>query len=107
MELRWLESFVTVAEELHFARASDRLHLAPSALSAQIRALESHLGVRLIDRGRRTRPALTSAGRLFVEEARLTLAQAARAEAVGGVPVAGSWGTPRSRTSPPPRSPGC
>ena len=83
MELRWLESFVVVAEELHFARASDRLHLAPSALSAQIRALESHLGVRLIDRGRRTRPALTSAGRLFLEEARLTLEQAARAEAVG------------------------
>ncbi|MEU6253879.1 LysR substrate-binding domain-containing protein [Streptomyces sp. NPDC047043] len=83
MELRWLESFVTVAEELHFARAADRLHLAPSALSAQVRALESHLGVRLIDRGRRTRPALTSAGKLFLEEARLTLAQAARAEAVG------------------------
>ncbi|MDX3638126.1 LysR substrate-binding domain-containing protein [Streptomyces sp. MB09-02B] len=83
MELRWLESFVVVAEELHFARASDRLHLAPSALSAQIRALESHLGVRLVDRGRRTRPALTSAGALFLEEARLTLAQAARAEAVG------------------------
>jgi DNA-binding transcriptional LysR family regulator len=83
MELRWLESFVVVAEELHFARAADRLHLAPSALSAQIRALESHLGVRLIDRGRRTRPALTSAGRLFLEETRLTLAQAARAEAVG------------------------
>ncbi|MFD3590644.1 LysR substrate-binding domain-containing protein [Streptomyces sp. NPDC058683] len=83
MELRWLESFVTVAEELHFARAADRLHLAPSALSAQIRALESHLGVRLIDRGRRTRPALTGAGQLFLEEARLTLAQAARAVAVG------------------------
>ncbi|MFE2512302.1 LysR substrate-binding domain-containing protein [Streptomyces naganishii] len=83
MELRWLESYVTVAEELHFARAADRLHLAPSALSAQIRALESHLGVRLIDRGRRTRPALTNAGRLFLEEARLTLAQAARAQAVG------------------------
>ncbi|MEU1183193.1 LysR substrate-binding domain-containing protein [Streptomyces sp. NPDC005820] len=83
MELRWLESFVVVAEELHFARAAGRLHLAPSALSTQIRALESHLGVRLIDRGRRTRPALTSAGELFLEEARLTLAQAARAVAVG------------------------
>ncbi|MDL5199835.1 LysR substrate-binding domain-containing protein [Streptomyces sp. ALI-76-A] len=83
VELRWLESFVTVAEELHFARAADRLHLAPSALSAQIRALESHLGVRLIDRGRRSRPALTSAGRLFLEEARLTLAQISRAETVG------------------------
>ncbi len=83
MELRWLESFVTVSEELHFARAADRLHLAPSALSAQVRALESHLGVRLIDRGRRSRPALTSAGELFLAEAKRTLDQAARAVAVG------------------------
>ncbi|WP_257003850.1 LysR family transcriptional regulator [Streptomyces sp. SA15] len=49
VEPRRLESFVTVAEKQHFARAADRLHLAPSALSAQVRALESHLGVRLID----------------------------------------------------------
>ncbi|MFF3334019.1 LysR substrate-binding domain-containing protein [Streptomyces sp. NPDC002888] len=83
MELRWLASFVVVAEELHFARAADRLHLAPSALSAQIRALEGHLGVRLIDRGRRSRPALTGAGRLFLAEAERTLAQVSRAEAVG------------------------
>lgn len=83
MELRWLTSYVAVAEDLHFARAADRLHLAPSALSAQIKALESHLGVRLIDRGRRSRPALTSAGQAFLVEAERTLAQAARAEAVG------------------------
>lgn len=83
MELRWLASFVVVAEELHFARAADRLHLAPSALSAQIKALESHLGVRLIDRGRRSRPALTGAGRLFLVEAQRTLEQARRAQAVG------------------------
>lgn len=83
MELRWLTSFVAVAEDLHFARAADRLHLAPSALSAQIKALESDLGVRLIDRGKRTRPALTSAGRMFLPEAERTLAQAARAQAVG------------------------
>ncbi|MFF3848200.1 LysR substrate-binding domain-containing protein [Streptomyces sp. NPDC002328] len=83
MELRWLSSFVVVAEELHFARAADRLHLAPSALSAQIRALESHLGARLIDRGRRARPSLTGAGRLFLAEAERTLAQVSRAEAVG------------------------
>lgn len=83
MELRWLESFVVVAEELHFARAADRLHLAPSALSAQIKALESSLGVRLIDRGKRARPALTDAGVAFLPEAERTLAQAARAVAVG------------------------
>jgi DNA-binding transcriptional LysR family regulator len=83
VELRWLTSFVAVAEDLHFAKAADRLHLAPSALSAQVKALESHLGVRLIDRGRRARPALTSAGQAFLVEAQRTLAQAARAEAVG------------------------
>jgi DNA-binding transcriptional LysR family regulator len=83
VELRWLTSFVAVAEDLHFARAADRLHLAPSALSAQVRALESHLGVRLVDRGRRTRPALTDAGRAFLVEAERVLAQAAHAEAVG------------------------
>lgn len=83
MELRWLSSFVVVAEELHFARAADRLHLAPSALSAQIRALEAHLGARLIDRGRRSRPSLTGAGRLFLVEAERTLAQVSHAEAVG------------------------
>ncbi|MEW2398000.1 LysR substrate-binding domain-containing protein [Streptomyces sp. NPDC046862] len=83
MELRWLTSFVAVAEELHFGRASDRLHLAPSALSAQIKALESHLGVLLIDRGRRRHLRLTDAGELFFVEARLTLEQAERAVTVG------------------------
>lgn len=83
VELRWLTSFVAVAEDLHFGRAAERLHLAPSALSAQIRALESHLGVRLVDRGRRSRPRLTGAGELFLVEAGLTLAQVARAQAVG------------------------
>ncbi|EKX64407.1 LysR family transcriptional regulator [Streptomyces ipomoeae] len=83
MELRWLTSFVAVAEDLHFGHAADRLYLAPSALSAQIKALETELGVRLVDRGRRSRIRLTGAGELFLTEARLTLAQAAKAEAVG------------------------
>ncbi|MGW0843493.1 LysR family transcriptional regulator [Streptomyces sp. NPDC002787] len=79
MEPRWSDCFVPVAEEVHFARASDHPHLAPSALGARTRALESHLGVRLVDRWRRTRPALSRAGALFLDEARLTLARAARA----------------------------
>lgn len=83
MELRWLTSFVAVAEDLHFGHAADRLYLAPSALSAQIKALETELGVRLVDRGRRSRIRLTGAGELFLTEARLTLAQVAKAEAVG------------------------
>lgn len=72
MDLRQLRYFVTVAEELHFSRAAARLHLAQSALSAQVRQLEAELGGPLLVRSTR-RVSLTPAGEALLADGRAIL----------------------------------
>lgn len=74
MELKQLRSLVALAEERHFTRAAQRLHIAQPALSQQIAKLEREVGVPLVDRTTR-RVAMTQAGDVLLAHARRMLSE--------------------------------
>ncbi|GAB3479830.1 HTH-type transcriptional activator IlvY [Marinomonas epiphytica] len=74
MNIRSLKHFLSLAESLHFGRASEECHISVSALSRNIRQLEEELGVELFNRDNRT-VTLTQEGLRFVEYARETSSQ--------------------------------
>lgn len=91
MELRHLRYFVTVAEQLSFRQAAERLHLSHPTLTKQINDLENELGLKLFNRNHR-RVELTEVGRGFLVDAKRTLASAQQAIAHAHEVAAGERG---------------
>jgi DNA-binding transcriptional LysR family regulator len=94
MELRHLRYFVAVGDEQHYGRAAQRLHVAQPALSRQIQDLEDELGFKLFERLPRG-VKLSSAGKLFLEDARRILQQVNEATARAAGVAQGRSGTLR------------
>lgn len=91
MELRQICYFVVLAEELHFGRAAERIPIAQSALSQQIRNLEEELGSRLFDRDTHM-VALTETGDVFLKQALNILAALREAEMAVARTETGDYG---------------
>lgn len=91
MELRHLRYFVTLAEELHFGRAAERLHIAQPPLSQQIRQLETELGFELFHRTKR-KVQLTEAGQVFFDEVQQIFKQLEQAIQIGRQTSRGEMG---------------
>lgn len=91
IELRQIEYFIAVAEELNFRRAAERLHMAQPPLSRQIRQLEQALGVKLLHRTTR-QIELTAAGQTYLTEAKRVLVQVQQATAIAKLAEQGKFG---------------
>jgi len=94
MDLRQLEIFEAVAEELSFTRAARRLYAAQSTVSAAVQALEQELGATLFDRSTR-RVSLTAVGEAVLREARDAIDAADRMRTVAAESTAGLRGRVR------------
>lgn len=98
MEIRHLRCFLAVAEELHFTRAAERLHMEQSPMSRAIKELEEDLGAQLFDRNRRgTR--LTAAGQVLLEDVRRIFAMLEQARSNVESVATGHRGTLRVAVS--------
>ena len=91
MELRHINSFLVLAEELHFGRAAARLHISQPSLSLQLQQLERRLGVQLVARTSHS-VRLTPAGEAFRREAMQALGQLDRAVEAARRAVPGAGG---------------
>ena len=91
MELRWIRTFVVVAEELNFRRAAERLFIAQPAVSQQIASLEKSVGIRLLDRDNRA-ARLTDAGQAFLSACRDVLRSVESAELLARNAGSGEYG---------------
>lgn len=94
MDINEIRCFLAVAEELHFGRAAERLHVAQPPLSRTIKQLERDLGTRLFDRNTRS-VRLTSSGQALVDPAKEVLESLRRARAAVASADHGEVGTVR------------
>ena len=103
MDIRWMESFVAVAEARSFSMGAERLYMTQSAVSKDIKKLETELDIQLFDRSHR-QVELTPSGELLLPKAKLLLSQyhsvlqivrEERPLRIAMLPVADSYGFPQ------------